>query len=251
MAKMTLIAMVQDVLNDMDSEDVNSLADSTEEALQVASIIRTTYYEIINSRYWPHLRDIGTLDAYADSDYPVHFRVAENVQTLEWLKYNSRSVTDTKDKYLDLDYMEPKDFIDYLNLRDSSKSNVRSVTDISGTTLLILNDTAPTKWSSFDDEIIIMDAYDSAVDTTLQQSKLQAQTYREPTFSITDAFIPDLPGKAFPYLLSESKSVAFNALRQVGNQKEEQRSRRQRTWLAREKGTVYDSTKAQNWGRKR
>ena len=42
MAKMTLLAMVQDILNDMDGDEVNSISD-TVEAEQVAQIIKTTY----------------------------------------------------------------------------------------------------------------------------------------------------------------------------------------------------------------
>ena len=250
MAKMTLLSMVQDILNDMDSDDVNSVND-TEEALQVANIIKTTFYEVIGSRYWPHLRNIGQLSGSGDSSKPVHLLVPDDAQIVEWLKYNTRTATATRDSFVDITYKEPKEFMDYVNARNSSDSTVSEVIDYSGITLLVKNSTAPLYWTSFDDEVIVMDAYNSAVDSTLQGSKTQVQVYREPAFTIADAFIPDLTSKAFPYLLSEAKSVAFNALRQVGNQKEEQRSRRQRTWLAREKRRTNEGINRQNYGRKK
>ena len=43
--KLTLLEMVQDILSSMDSDEVNSITDSTE-ALQVARIIRDSYIEI-------------------------------------------------------------------------------------------------------------------------------------------------------------------------------------------------------------
>ena len=42
MAKMTVLEMVQDILNDMDSDEVNSIND-TIEAQQVANTVRTVY----------------------------------------------------------------------------------------------------------------------------------------------------------------------------------------------------------------
>ena len=95
----------------------------------------------------------------------------------------------------------------------------------------------PQFWTTFDDEYIVFDSYDSATNATLPSSKTLCQVYEEPSFGTAelDTFIPDLPHKAFPYLLSEAKSVAFNSINQNPNQKEEQRSRRQRTYLARDK----------------
>ena len=46
MAKLTLLEMTQDIMSDMDSDEINSINDSVE-ALQVAQIIKTTYYNII------------------------------------------------------------------------------------------------------------------------------------------------------------------------------------------------------------
>lgn len=248
MATKTLLEIVQDILNDMDSDEVNSIND-TVEALQVAQIIQTTYEDITTHRDWPHLHIITNLTASSDADKPTHMTVNTAVMYVEWVKYNVRKATDTKDTFIDMTWMEPKDFVDMLNTRNSSADNIKSVTDDNGVTLLILDDTAPAYYTSFDDETLVLDAYDTEVDTTLQGSKSQIGIYKEAAFSLTDAFIPDLPSKAFPYLVAEAKSVAFNALKQAVNQKEEQRSRRQRTYLAREKWRNNGATKAPSYGR--
>ena len=48
MAKMTLLEITQDIMSDMDSDNVNSINDSVE-ALQVAQVVKTTYYNIISN----------------------------------------------------------------------------------------------------------------------------------------------------------------------------------------------------------
>jgi len=105
-------------------------------------------------------------------------------------------------------------------------------------------------WTSFDDEYIILDSFDSDVESTIQASKTQAHCYKDPSWSGTDGAIPDLPAKVFPYFLAEAKSVCFNTIKQVANQKEEQRSRRQRTWLAKEKWRENGGQQYSKFGRK-
>ena len=53
--KMNLLEITQDILNDMDGDEVNSI-DDTFESAQIAQIIKSTYYAIISNRNWPHTR---------------------------------------------------------------------------------------------------------------------------------------------------------------------------------------------------
>lgn len=225
MAKMTLLDIVQDILNDMDSDKVNSI-DDTEEALQVAQIVETTFFEIIADGDWPHLGQLFQPDN-TGSTTPTKMSLPDDVQTLDWFKYDKRTVATNKAAYLPVDYKSPEDFVKILNQRDSTASDI-VVNTQEGSTLLLLNDVAPTYYTSFDNESIVCDSWDSDLETTILSSKSQMYGFREPTFSQTDTFTPDLPSKSFPYLLAEAKSTAFNALKQVANSKEEQRSGRQR-----------------------
>lgn len=245
--KRTLLDMVQDILSDADSDEVNSISD-TVEAMQVARIIRTAYEEIISSRSWPHLSQLTTLTAAADVDTPTHFTIDDSVQYLEWVKYNKK--TGTREMFEDVVYMQPKDFLNMTHGRVSTNTNVQTVDDSTAGKLLILNDKMPDYWTTFDDETIIMDSFDSAVETTLQESKVQASAYVEPVFSLTDTYVPDLPAKTFSYLLAESKSVAFNTLYQEANSKEEQKSRRQRIYTARNARSQNKAVRTPDYGRK-
>src|SRR5512139_1080122 len=234
MPKYTLLEMTQSILSDMNSDEVNSVTD-TVEALQVTQIIKDTFYEIITEGEWPHLKTLMQLTASADADKPTHMRMPENVQKVVSIRYNKRSNTDTKDEYSLVEYKEPDDFLEHIMKRLSSESTVDTITDYSGVPLLIENDLSPTYWTSFDNEWIVFDSYDSSVDTTLQSNKTQCVALREPTFTVSDTFVPDLPAVAFPYLLSEAKSAAFLALKNTANQKEEQRANRQRRRMSQER----------------
>jgi len=248
MPKMTILEMVQDILSDMDSDSVNSIND-TVEALQISQILETTYFEMISNTHQPHLKTLFQLEA-ANTTRPTHMKVSDEVQELIWLKYNKRKSTDTKDKYEDVKYLPSDEFLATIMNRDSSKSDVTRVTDLSGVTLLIFNDTAPTYWTSFDDEYIVFDSYDSAVDSFLQQSKSMLEGYKEPTFTQTDSFVPDLPSKVFPKYLAEAKSVAFNTIKQMPNAKEEQKVRRQSIYLSRNKRRTAGGISYPDYGRK-
>ena len=246
MPKLTLLDMVQDILSDMDSDEVNSISDTTESE-QVQTILKNTFYEIISSRDWPHLHKLIQLTP--SITYPTQFILTDSYSSIDWIKYNVRDVNDTADKFRDLNYMSPKEFLDYLNSRKSSDSDIDTIT-VDNIKYFIQNDHYPQYWTTFDDETIIMDSYDSAVDSNLQASKVQCWGYVEPAWAATDAFVPDLPSKAFSYLLSEAKSTAFNALKQTGNSKEEQKSRRQRVHLSREKWRTNGGMQFPNYGRK-
>lgn len=247
--KMTLLEMVQDIMNDMDFDYVNSIAD-TPDALQVATIIRTTYYDLFSLREWPHAKELATLNSSGDSDKPNYLQLPEKLYTLHWLKYNKKENISDKDSWSDVEFIDPKSFLDKVMSRDSSSSRVTEITDFSGTKLLIVNDRAPRWATTFDDEWLVFDAWDSGIEGTLQASKCQSMVTLEPTFTLSDTFIPDMPSKAFSYLLAEAKSVCFATLKQLPNAKEEQRSRRQRIRLAREKSRIGNYILDRpDWGR--
>ena len=246
--KMTLIELVQDVLNDLDSDEVNHI-DDTIEAQQVAQIIKTSYYEMLGHRNWPHMHKLVQLDASGSLSLPNYLILPENLQELSYFKYDKAKI-DAPDIWIqDVKFKEPDDFLRYVSSRKSSSDNVEIITDPVGTKILVLNDQAPTYWTSFDDTYLVTDSYDKAVDDTLKKSKTQAQAYIIPTWSRTDSFVPDLPAEAFPALLEESKSTAFVTLKQMANQKAEQKAKRQQSWLSRKAWRAAGGVRYENYGR--
>jgi len=246
--KLSLLEIVQDIMSSMSSDTVNDIND-TSESLQVAQLVKTTYLELIDNKNWPHLKTIAQFDS-ATTANPVKMKLPEAVKELVSVRYNKRKSTDTRDKYAEVSYLDPEDFLDQTNGRNEDEANVAEVIDYGLTKFFIRNDIAPTYWTSFDDEYIMFDAYDSTVDTTLQGSKTQVVIYKDPTWSMENAFIPDLPSEAFSRLVAEAKSVAFNEIKQSPNAKAEQQSARQGNWLSRKAWRAAGGIKHPDYGRK-
>ncbi len=245
----TLLDLVQTVLVDLSGDEVNSIAD-TEEAHEVATHIRSTYNALVSHTTWPHTRRAVALVPKSDNVYPTHMEVRENLKELISVNYNKAKVGETRKLYQPVTYLTPDDFLRITNRRDNSQDNVDVVIDYSGIELFILNDKAPDYYTSFDDKDLVFDSYDSAADSSLQQSKMQAQGYIIPEFRIEDNFIPDLPSDAFSLLLENSISRCQLKMRQFQDLKSEQEAVKQSRWLSRKSWTVDGGIRYRDYGRK-
>lgn len=247
--KKSVLKIVQDILNDMDSDEVNSI-DDTIESQQVASILEQTYYEMMGNRNWPHTRKLFQLEPSGDLDKPNYLRLPEGLKELVFFKYEKQKDGDTKTVLQDVKYKEPEDFLNFISSRNSDNDNVTEVIDTGGSKILIYNNAAPQYWTSFDDTYLVCDSYDRSVDDTLRKAKTQALGYIIPQFLKVDDFIPDFPIDAFPAYIEECKSTAFYTLKQTINQKSEQKASRQQRWLARKAWRAHGGVQYQDYGRK-
>jgi hypothetical protein len=250
--KMTLLEMTQNILDSMLSDDVNSISD-TEESKQVARIVQTTYFEMISNRHWPHLKKLFQLEGLIDLGRPTHMRLPIGVAQMEILKYNKQKV-DAKDPdrdyFQDVKYLQPEDFLKISNARDSLQPNIKKV-PVDTNYVLIRNDKQPEYWTTFDDEVIIFDSYDVAIDDTMHAVKTQCHGYMEAQWTHDNNFTPDLPAEAFSSLLAEAKSTSFVLIRQENNAKVEQIARRQGKWLSRKSWRAAGGVRYPNYGRPR
>lgn len=244
--KTTLLSLVQSILSDMDSEAVNSISD-TVEAQQVASVIEDTYYNIISNRDIPELKRIINLTSLSDNTRPTHFKYPSNVKELEDVRYNvslSGGVS-----YSVIPFVDPLEFLSRQG-SDDSADNVTQVQDVDTTAIfLIFNDRMPTYYTSFDDEHIVFNAYDSSIDTVLQASKTMAYGTVYPTFSIADSFEPHLDDNMMPYLLAESKSVCFSLFKSGSDPKVEQAARRLKSYVQNDMYRSKQVNKRPHYGR--
>lgn len=218
--------MTQDILNDMDSDLVNSIAD-TDEALQVANIIRTTFYELFTLKRWPHSKKVDTLQSVNDSEFPTYLKLPENLIHLHSVTYDKSLKDDKRLLQETVKWREPEAFLRLTNAFNIQNDNVEVRKTIEGVTLKVMNDRAPQYYTTFDDEYLVFDSYDIEVEDTLRGDKTQAICTFTPDFRMIDTFVPDMPTEAFPYLLAEAKSTASLKIRQVADEKAEQQSRRQ------------------------
>jgi hypothetical protein len=233
--KLSLLDMTQNILSALDSDPVSSI-DETVEAVQVAEIIKETYFELISQRDWPFLFQLGQLQSLGDVNRPTTMRLGDNWNKLKWIKYNKKDVT----------YASPDAFADLI----SNRKEQAGVVNANG---YVINQD-PVYWTSFDDTTIVFDGYNSFEESTLQSSKTSIYGTVQASWQHLDSFVPLIPEKFFPTLLAEAKSQAFVNLKQQANAREERKATRGRMAMRNEawrneNGEVRYNRKV-NYGRK-
>jgi len=249
MASMTLLDMVQDIMSDMDADEVNSINDTMESA-QVAQIIKTTYYNIVDGRDYAFLYELFQLDPSGTTARPTHMVLPEDIIDLKWVKYNNNESGETKNKFEKVEYKTPEEFVEIVDSRDNTATNTTAVTDTTGIIIHVYNERGPKYFTSFDDENLVFDAYDGDKETTLTNANSQCYGKRSVAFTLSDSFTPDLPTQMFTYLLNEAKSTCFLTLKQMANPKAEAQSMSQKRRMSQDSWRIEKGIKYPNYGRK-
>lgn len=246
----TLLEIVQDILSSMDSFAVNSI-DENDEARQVTTLVKRVYEDIVNQVDLPEHLDLFELNASGDNAKPTLMFKPSTVKRVEWLQYNVRRFTDDHDIYRDLEYMDPHDFIDRMNMLNTSADNVESFEHTIGAdsiTFMYKDDAPPSFYTVISDYTFVFDSYDAEVDTTLQKTKTRGYGVKVPAaFSISNSFVPDLDERQFALLFQEAKSLAFAELKQIRHDKAEKSI--SRLWMKVMAG-YPNPPKTPNYGRK-
>lgn len=247
--KKTVLEYVQGALSVMDSDNVDSI-DDTVESVQVADQLVDTYYEFIN-RKWPWLERPIRLQAGADPDQPTKLFLLDTVRTLKSVRYNTEAVGDDPN-FVTLTYLEPEEFITKRPVRGGTTNFINC--DESGFVYRVYTDTRPTYYTSFDDESIVLDAYDSSLNTTVEPSRVSCFGEVIPTFTLEDNFVPDLPAAYVPLMQSLLNKAAMEYYKQQGSQTDNERITRQMGQLRREgskvKGVTDYYSRKRQYGRK-
>lgn len=226
MAKQTLLEMVQDILASINSDNVNSISD-TVESDQVAKIVKNKYYSIITVLRPPEHEKVTQLQSVSDVTKPNCLDIPDSVSEMFWIKYNWASNSDPYD-YRDVTLLPPEDFLNYIERRNSNISGFVEVTTDTSIVLQILNNIGPHYWTTFDDSRVWFDSWNESNESTMESRNSLIKALSEPSFSMTDTFVPDLDSNLFPYLLAESKSQAFIDIKQMPNPKHEQEAKDQK-----------------------
>lgn len=240
--KYTLLELTQNILESMSSDEVNSIND-TSESRQVALICKTAFYDIASELNLPEHFDVYELQASGDSGKPTIMYRPDTAHNLIWLKYNVRTIADDADDWLAMSYLPINDFFNYIHNLRTNQDNVIAYTHLvngDSITLYARDDHAPQFYSSFDDNTIVFDAYDAAVDSTLQKTKTLGFGGMSKIFSMEDDFIPPLDEQVFSLYYNECKSIAWAELKETPNMMSERAAKRQRTSLQRDKTAFGD-----------
>lgn len=242
--KYTLLEMTKEVLRSIGGDEVDSIED-TIESTTVAHLIKTCYFDIVNSSDYKEHKDLFNFTSTSEST-PTLLTRPDSVDYLEWFKYNVRStvmdgesailenpIADAVDPtegdvWKDMGYLSTKDFLEYIHTFNQMDQYTGSYPHNTGTFVAQIyykSNKAPEFWTSFDDENVILDSFDSYLETFLRTDKTLGYGKVQPSWTHSDNYTPDLDGKEFPLLLNEAKASAWAEIKQVANSRAERKIR--------------------------
>ena len=210
MAKYTALQLVQHMLSAIDSDEVEAIDDTTE-ARQAYDHVQLAYEELLGSRQWPFMRTNFTFEPAGSASRPTRAKIPDHISEVVYLKYRRESIK----------YLTPELFQDLVDQRDTSDTNVVTWKE-DGVSISVYKDRAPTYWTSFDDSVVILDSFDSTVDTNsyITFSELTGYGVKSPcewpASDVADTFVvQDLPEKYFPLFRAMCRERAFYYLKQM------------------------------------
>ena len=252
--KYTLLQVTQAVLSSMDSDEITSITDTTESA-QVVLLIRNVYMDIVNRANLPENFTMFSLEETSAST-PTRMTLPTDVTSVDWVKYNVETTTDTNMQYRDIKFLSLNDFLTRMYLLDEDETTVETYTlsiDTSTINVMYLDDKAPQFYTTYDDNSILFDSVDTGVDTFLRNTKTACFGKKVVEFTSSDSFaFPKLDEPQHQLLLNESKALAWAELRQTTHAKAERTANRQWTKLQNSKD-AFDTNyyqKLPNYGRR-
>jgi len=248
--RMSLLEIVQRTLDAMNHDNVNSISD-TIESRQISEEARVVYYELMDREDWPHLIKLLPLEPSPDLDHPNYMKIPVDVVRIDEIRYEATGQDDTRRQFRVVKYLNPNDFLDLVYMRNSDDTNTIEVQDFDGATLLILDNAAPTYWTTFDDEYIVFDSYDAAMSDTLLEAKSSALAKVISTWTTADTFIPDMPDHMFSTYLAEVTAAAFTYWKQGQSIKDEQRAARGIARLRKDARKITATWSKANYGKPR
>jgi len=243
--------MVQELLSSMDSDSVSSISD-TEESYQVALLLRGVYYDLAVELQLPEHEGLFELDASGDSNKPTLMTIPSEVVRLDSVKYDNIDSGDNYKDYKDVEFVPFNTFLEMQTGLRTLETGVGEMDYLNNTEtfeMMYRTDRDPLSFTTVDDYTLLFDAYDSTKETTLQKAKTQCYGSVYTTFTLTDAFAPDLDPTQFAYFRNRAKVRAFAELKQVQNTEAALEMRNQKRVIQDAKRRVVDEAEVYKVGR--
>lgn len=232
MPQYTVLGIVQDVLNEGDMDTVSTW-NETIESEQIGNMIETIFYEFHANNLIPSHQELENPTSATGNTY---YTIPTDVSEIFWVKYD-----DGTDR-VNLRYLEPQAFIDILD-----QAGTAVVDPGSGISLDFATDADPTYYTSFDDTYLCINSFDT---TPPAVGELLMYVRKEPSITIADGTVPDLPNDGMAYFLSEVKARSLLVLNQEINPMIEMRRRELQATFSRRNYVTDGTIRTPNYGRR-
>lgn len=238
MPNTTLLDMTQDLLSDMDSDEVDSISETTE-AQQIARIIRNSFQEICDEYYLQSNKRLLQLDSLADTARPTHLVIPDGVHSIESLEYDCSDLVGDAPRFRHLCFLEPNNFLLKVTWSGTS-TNVEEVEDFGGAILHVRNDKHPAYYTTFDDKRVVLDSWNQPTTATVVGSRTRAIATSKPGLVMDDSSVIDLPEHLVSLLRAESKVQAFDMFKDGAPPSVQRSAMRQRVRAQRLKHSIKE-----------
>jgi hypothetical protein len=248
----TVLDIVQDMLSAIDSDEVNSIGDTTE-SMSAARLVSNVYDNIVDEH---SLKSVSTLFQLVPTSTPVLMTIPTGFHSIQWIKYDI-SGPDDPTNYNTILYCPPDAFMSQVENRSMETDPELLVTEeieiANGVKFFAYFDRAPEIWTTFDDTYVVFDAYNKEYDAVLQGSKTNCYGEGKPNIILDDITPIALSPRYITLLRTEAIAMAQDLWKDGVTPKIEQSSQRMRVRAQRTKHIDAQSraTPLPDYGRKR
>ena len=250
MAKRTILKLVQQLGESIGSDEIDEL-DETIEASEIATILEQTVTAVISRKRWEFIKDRPRqLDAIDVASTQLNtLLIPSDVTRVNCMKY--RNTDNTVTEFVALTYMQPCEFLEMVQSRNSTDTNITAIANDDGVLINVITDAPPKNWTSFDEEVITFDAYDAAVnagnlasDSVIIADIVPVIDYTDPTATLK------VPERMETLIYNEAVSTCAIRLRQTVDPKAEKEARRQHISLRENEHITNKDIQEASYGRK-
>ena len=246
MTKRTILKLVQDLGEGINSDEIDSLGE-TAEVVRIENILKQTVSEILDRKTWEFMKDkVRQLDDRALSSTQLNtLLIPSDVTLIKCLKYK-----DDNGKFYEVTYLQACDFIAKLQSRTSTQDDIDIITNSDGVELLVKNDIVPQYWTSFDEETITFDAYNLTTGTgnLIADSVIIADVM--PVTDFTDPIaVLNMPERMETLVFNEALVTCNYRIRQTRDPRADRVARRQGISLRENEHKTNKDKQVKRYGR--
>lgn len=246
MTKRTILKLVQDLGEGINSDEIDDLAE-TEEVVRIVNILKQSHQEVLDRKTWEFMKDkVRQLDDRLDgSALKNTLLIPDDVTRIKCLKYK-----DDAGKFYEVTYLAACDFVEVMQARTATETNVTAIINADGVSLNAFNDVPPQYWTSFDEATITFDAYNTASGdgNLIADSVIIADVM--PSTDFTDpAAVLNIPERMETLVFNEALVTCNYRLRQTADPRADRVARRQGISLRENEHKTKKDTPEQTYGR--
>lgn len=225
--KKSLLQVVQSVLGAMESDAVDTIGE-TPESEQVVMIAQEVYEELATYQDIPQFQKVSQMLGSNSVSLATVMKIPADCTDIGIIRYKQFSDSG-RVKMERIEYQDKNTFLDSqlcLDTSDTAKVGENVFPD--NIRIPYYKDRNPCYWTSFDDETIVFDAVNTNYENTLTNDNSLVISYVVPEFKLEDTFLIPLPDQLQSQYLAQVKEVAFSEQKNIPNQIQSEKSRRQR-----------------------